>query len=179
MDPNCTEKEAIEAWHGFFNHDYWEEKKRSLTDSYSASSLVEENKAFDDTEEFVEDKFGVDLSKGYYCRVSCKIKHPALPKVIKPLHEWLKKFLKLPHNLKVCCEMEETNCPEPYTIYWKVRNVGSEAVRLNNIRGEIENRGPYIEETTKFQGNHYIECYIVKENICVAKTKISVPIGGK
>lgn len=26
-------------------------------------------------------------------------------------------------------------------------------------------------------GNHYIECYVVKDGVCVAKTRIDVPIG--
>lgn len=30
-----------------------------------------------------------------------------------------------------------TDCTEPYDIYWKVRNVGDEAIRRNMIRGNI------------------------------------------
>ena len=32
-----------------------------------------------------------------------------------------------------------------------------------------------VEEST-FGGEHYVECYIVKNGVCVAKDKINVPI---
>lgn len=33
------------------------------------------------------------------------------------------------------------------------------------------------KEHTDFQGEHYVECYLVKNNVCVAKGHIDVPIG--
>ena len=32
-----------------------------------------------------------------------------------------------------------------------------------------------IEESS-FEGDHYVECYIVKNGVCVAKDRIEVPI---
>ena len=82
----------------------------------------------------------------------------------------------LPHNFEIRCEMEYTNCPWPYKILWKVKNVGPEAERKNQIRGQIEERGRTIVEHTSFFGNHYIECYIVKDGSCVARKRIKIPI---
>ena len=73
--------------------------------------------------------------------------------------------------------MEMTNCPPPYKIFWKVKNVGPEAERRNDVRGQIEEKGNSIVENSSFYGNHYIECYIVKDGVCVAKARIDVPIG--
>ena len=71
-----------------------------------------------------------------------------------------------------------TNCPKPYKIYWKVRNVGAEAERRDEIRGQIiQTKNDHHKEHTQFQGNHYVECYLVKNGICVARAKIQVPIG--
>ena len=67
--------------------------------------------------------------------------------------------------------------PYPYDVYWKVKNVGPEAERKNQLRGEILNRGSSIVEYSSFFGNHYIECYIVKNSVCVARQRINVPIG--
>ena len=66
----------------------------------------------------------------------------------------------------------------PYDIYWKVRNVGPVAESKNCIRGQIEKTNLHTHrEHTDFQGSHYVECYLVKNNICVARAHISVPIG--
>ena len=59
-------------------------------------------------------------------------------------------------------------------IYWKVRNVGYEAIRRNCIRGQIKKGIDYLNESTNFYGPHYVECYIIKDGICVARDKISV-----
>ena len=75
--------------------------------------------------------------------------------------------------------MKDTNCLPPYKILWKVRNVGPEAERRNMVRGQILDRGKKIEEPTNFYGKHYIECYIIKDNECVARKRISIPIGRK
>ena len=73
--------------------------------------------------------------------------------------------------------MVYTTCPPPYKIFWKVKNVGPEAARRNQLRGQIEEKGNSIVEHSRFFGNHYIECYIVKDGVCVAKARIDVPIG--
>ena len=54
--------------------------------------------------------------------------------------------------------------------------MGEEAHKRDNIRGEIIKDGEKHHEVSEFHGPHYVECYIVKENVCVAKTRINVPI---
>lgn len=74
--------------------------------------------------------------------------------------------------------IKEKDCPKPYDIYWKVRNVGTEAERRNCVRGQIiRTNSQTQQETTQFQGEHYVECYLVKNEVCVAKAHIDVPIG--
>ncbi|MBR0340863.1 MAG: hypothetical protein IJH64_01160 [Oscillospiraceae bacterium] len=34
-------------------------------------------------------------------------------------------------------------------------------------------------ERTDFYGPHYVECYIIKNGICVARAKVDVPIDYK
>lgn len=66
------------------------------------------------------------------------------------------------------------NVPEPYDIYWKVLNRGDDALKNDCIRGQIEKGFDTRTEPTSFWGNHYVECYIVKNGICVAKDRQSV-----
>ncbi len=69
-----------------------------------------------------------------------------------------------------------TNVPEPYTVYWKVRNSGVEASRLQQLRGEICKDEGFNQktETTSYAGRHYIECYIVKRGTVVARDRQNV-----
>ena len=70
------------------------------------------------------------------------------------------------------------NVPQPYSIYWKVLNRGEEARLQNSIRGQIEAGGLAwkIDEPTTFRGSHYVECYIIKNGVCVSKDRQPVLI---
>lgn len=64
-----------------------------------------------------------------------------------------------------------TNVPGAYELYWKVRNGGEEADNSKQLRGEIrkdEGRNRR-REPTLFKGTHYVECYVVKDGVVVAK----------
>lgn len=65
-----------------------------------------------------------------------------------------------------------------YQVYWKVLNRGEEAQRRNCVRGQITlDKGHKTkEENSNFQGDHIVECYLVKNNIVVSKDRIHVPI---
>lgn len=84
-------------------------------------------------------------------------------------------------GLKLEFFIEKCNVPQPYDIKWKVKNIGDEARRHDDLRGEILDDGGYgvRKENTKYWGEHYVECYAIKDGVCVAKDRISVPIGHK
>lgn len=65
---------------------------------------------------------------------------------------------------------------QPYEIFWKARNVGEEAIKRKQVRGQIIKGGCTHKETSLFHGPHFVECYIVKDGQCVAKSRIDVPI---
>jgi len=170
---DCSKSDALQAWYGFFNHDYWNE----VISEVSGYSLMPVSKAvctFADTEQFIEDQYPVKLL--YCCKVSCTVVGNGLrPKPLAELLSMLRSYL--PHNFEIRCTMDYTDCPLPYTVLWKVKNVGPEAERKNQIRGQIVRGGNCIIEHSRFFGNHYIECYIIKDGTCVAKERINIPIG--
>lgn len=172
---DCTKQEALQAWYGFFNHDFWNEQvAESSVYSQSQTLYLKSVCSFADTEQFIEDFYPVDLC--YSCRMSCHVSGNGWRS--KSLSEYLSiPRHYLPHNFEIRCVMEYTNCPQPYKILWKVKNVGPEAERRNQIRGQIVERGKGIVEHSRFFGNHYIECYIIKNGMCVAKTRVDIPIG--
>lgn len=170
---DCSKADALQAWYGFFNHDYWNEQISEAA-SYSLKPLSKAVCAFVDNEQYIEELYPVKLS--YYCRVSCIVTGNGWrPKPLTELLSILKHYL--PHNFEIRCTMDYTNCPSPYKIFWKVKNVGPEAARRNQIRGQIVEKGNCIVEHSNFFGNHYIECYVVKEGVCVAKERVNIPIG--
>ena len=46
------------------------------------------------------------------------------------------------------------------------------------LRGQIvkDNGTEIRNEDTNFEGAHFVECYIIKDGICVARDRIDVPI---
>lgn len=172
---DCSRTDALQAWYGFFNHDYWSEQaKATETANYSVMPGLNSVCTFYDSEQYIEDLYPVKLL--YDCQISCVVSGNGWR--TQPLSEFLSKMRHyLPYNFELRCTMNYTNCPEPYKILWKVKNVGPEAERRNEIRGQIYERKKCIVEHTSFFGNHYIECYIIKNGICVARNRIAIPIG--
>lgn len=175
FDSNCTYNKAIEAWYKFFNHSYWIDLEIKIGDE---SSSVCESKKFTDTEEFIEEKYPV--YEQYDVEIDCKISGNGFR--IMPILEYLNNYapnLKrfIPHNFSIKCKIGYTNCPTYDKVLWKVLNVGSEAEKRNDIRGQIQNRGEEIIEYSRFFGLHYIECYLIKDGVCVAIGHVDVPIG--
>lgn len=173
---SCSEKDAIDAWGIFFNNSYWDNlaeqsnaRNMSLAQSYVATHS--------DTEEFIEDMYPLDLKQ--YLQLSCVVEGDGFRRM--PVLKFLKNYFPafggfLPHGFKITCSVEWTSVSEPDAILWKVRNVGPEAKRRHEIRGQIKDRGQSITEYTKFYGYHYIECYIIKGGKCVALERVEIPI---
>lgn len=79
---------------------------------------------------------------------------------------------------KIRFSLVKCDVPGPYEVYWKVRNTGEEAIRANCIRGQIkrDDGSRYRDEPTAYRGKHYVECYIVKNGVCVAVAHQNVVI---
>lgn len=72
--------------------------------------------------------------------------------------------------------VESCTVQEPFELYWKVRNTGTEAMDANQIRGQVQRDGGPLTryETTAYLGRHYVEVYVVKGGVCVARDRQSV-----
>ncbi|WP_149359322.1 SMODS domain-containing nucleotidyltransferase [Lolliginicoccus suaedae] len=65
----------------------------------------------------------------------------------------------------------KTDAPHPYRVIWKVRNRGDPATAAADLRGALiapNQAGDARFESTKYRGRHYIEVYIVREEVVVA-----------
>jgi len=80
---------------------------------------------------------------------------------------------------KKICFKAKTNVPAPYTVYWQVVNTGREATDAHCLRGDFYNSdgesafelGTKIRrEPTRYKGHHWVECFIIKDGVCVARS---------
>ena len=129
---------------------------------------------FKNTEEFVEDRYPVDISEtvSIDCEVTQNGWRPMKLREMLRTGTWLKVDKKLRFMVVEC------SVPQPYKVKWKVLNRGPEAERRNSIRGQIVDStvSGVRDERSDFQGEHLVECYIVKDGIVVARDRIDVPI---
>ncbi|MDP9820827.1 putative Zn-dependent protease with MMP-like domain [Nocardioides massiliensis] len=73
-------------------------------------------------------------------------------------------------------KIEGSNIPEPYDVYWKIRNYGAEAEQADSLRGDIhrDDGSRMWTERTSYIGHHYVEAMIVRNGVCVAKSRQDV-----
>ncbi len=168
FDDECAFEEAVKAWEIFFEHSYWNELSNTV-----------KKQSFTDTEEFIGDLY--PILEQFDVTIDCKVSGNgftlmSLQKYLDKYAPCLNKFI--PPKFKIECSIQSTNCPAYDKILWKVLNVGHEAEKRNDIRGQIQDRGSQITENTNFRGNHFIECYLIKDDVCVGIGHVDVPIGG-
>lgn len=132
---------------------------------------------YTDKEQFIENMFECKVK--YKLKIDCNVSQNGFRNF--SLRDLLSgklglSFLALKKKLEFF--VETTDCPYPYDIYWKVKNVGTIAKKRDCLRGQIVKGESIKKESTDFNGPHYVECYLVKNNVCVARNKIKVPIKG-
>lgn len=132
-------------------------------------------------EEYLNKNYDIafKLNPNYHIRIDALISQKGYRQ------NWLSTFIQnrcfLHKRKKIIFSIVDNNVPEPYGVKWKVRNFGDEAKDSSDLRGEISDDAgsEQKEENTKYYGEHYVECYIIKDGYCVALDKIIVPIGNE
>ena len=168
FDENCTYKNACDAWYNFFNNEFW----NNLQENNS-------NNECEDNEVNIDNLFPIAIDYKSL-KIDCRLTDSNKKMPDRILSKLLVKGEKIKIGYTLDFYIENTNVSRPYNVYWKIKNNGSEAIRLNDLRGEIikskDNSEHQHIEYSNFRGNHYVECYIVKDKICVASSRIDVPI---
>lgn len=165
---------AIEKENFNSSYEYWKYVYGRKFPSKPETVEESTSKSYRDTEEFIEDMCNVDVR--YILNIDCKVSQDGFRT------ELLRKILENGFPLRTSKDLRffvtSCNVPTPYTTKWKVRNVGDVAEGKDQIRGQIwvDGGNKSRNESTSFGGGHFVECYIVKDNICVARERIDVPI---
>ena len=129
-------------------------------------------------EEHLDKKYGIktSINPDYSLKIDAEVQQNGFRNAL--LSSFLLRKLPLRKSKKLIFKVIKNTVPIPYDIKWKVRNFGAEAKDADDLRGEISDDQGLAEkkENTKYMGEHYVECYIIKNNACVAKDRILVPI---
>lgn len=166
--------EAIEAEGTSTANKKWKAVFGKPVPSSKAVAASREASTFDNTEEFIENKHPVDIRNSL--TIDCEVTQDGFRTA------WLRKMLQDRTPLRIRKSLDfsirECDVPQPYVVKWKVLNRGAEAERRDNVRGQIEgsNRDRGRREVTRYRGDHYVECYIIKDGVVVARDRILVPI---
>lgn len=161
-----SEKTQHNKWRDIFGNDF----PKYESEEKEAQSI---NSSYRNTEEFIESYYPVDIR--YDLKIDCEVKQNGYRDGL--LREFLLKKIRLMPNKSLRFHIEKLDVPIPYTVKWKVTNRGEQAIKRDCIRGRIIDLNSHEKtETTSFKGSHFVECYIIKDNIVVARDTIDVPI---
>jgi len=68
----------------------------------------------------------------------------------------------------------KTSATSPFDVKWQVVNTGMEAADAEQLRGDFyestETKTDVRWETTAYRGTHWVEAFIIKDGVCVAKS---------
>jgi len=162
-----------DRWRKVFGRAFPRRKANLSEARLGMESLGADASIWVDTEEFIEDRYPVDIK--YSLTLDCTVTQDGyLP---RSLRDMLARKFRLSARKSLEFRAEVT-AEEPYTVMWKVLNVGDEARRRNLIRGQLVQDAGYCtkKESTDFRGDHVVECYVIKNEVVVARAQIEVPI---
>ena len=166
--------EAIEAEGKTSANTKWKAVFGKPVPASKATETTRESFIYKDTEEFIEDLFPVDIRKTL--KIDCTVTQNGF----RPhrLRDMLRTRTLLRPRKSLDFSVEVCDVTPPYDLKWKVLNRGEEAKHRNLIRGQIvaSNRVEGRHERTEFRGEHYVECYVVKDGIVIARDRLQVPI---
>lgn len=183
FETNSKFEEAADEWKKIFGDDFPKTVKIATQEvSMTEDELAKLNRLTSeypsDDEEHLTHTHGVpfEIDPAYTVSLDADIEQNGFRK--GTLMSFIQSRFPLLKSKKLLFRVNH-DVPGPYQIKWKIRNFGEEAKKANALRGQIhddEGLGTR-KESTLYHGEHYVECYIIKNNKCVAFGRILVPIG--
>lgn len=178
---DATSDESVEAWQDLFGSSFGSSSTASASrETILAAAPASRIETYENTmapgEQTLEDAHGImiQLDPAVQMRVvgrfSPRANGKGRPRPMASNGD------HVPIGRELTFTIEECNVAEPYDVYWKVRNAGAEAARLRNFRGEIRKAGTMITESSNFPGAHWVEAWVVKDDIAVATARQDVTI---
>lgn len=179
FEKNGKIEDAVTEWRKIFGDDFPATIEKESLDAVDQKTQELRLTYPSPKEEYLESKYGIKtrLNSTFVVKIDAEIEQKGFRSNL--LSNFILRRMPLLKQKKITFKIIKNTVPLPFEIKWKVRNFGDEANEAEDLRGEIsEDFGSAEkEERTKYLGEHYVECYLIKDRICVAKDKILVPIG--
>lgn len=169
--------DAVGEWKKIFGDDFQniQGAKTSITEQLNSLRI----KYPSPNEQYLDTTYGIPirLNPDYRVKIDAQVNQPGYR--VRSLSDFVREKLRLSRFKSLTFKIKRNNVPDYDEIRWKVRNFGDQAAVINQLRGEIYMDAGKGErtETTKYYGDHFVECYIIKQGVCVAMDRIFVPIG--
>jgi hypothetical protein len=168
---------SVKGWVKLFGDDFTAPEVEALAKSLSlsgarrpASTASKGLAVRAPGEQFIQEHYPVDIR--YMARIDAYVLRDSgywHPRTFRS--DWkLKRGRKLRFDV-------HTDTPGTHKIVWKVRNRGELAQRLGQLRGGLIYKSePRHTETTQYPGQHYVEVFILKNDVVVATDHVEVVI---
>jgi hypothetical protein len=148
-------------WQEIFGPDFKRSSVTAAAVTKSAALVTREG-----NEQFIDD-FGFPIIRTHEVEIECRVttsKGYHYEGTLSRRGNRVAKHRQLSFRIVNC------NVPAPFDVYWKIKNRGAEASARTQLRGEVvlDDGSRRRQESTLYQGDHYVECYIIKDAQCVA-----------
>lgn len=150
---------SLVAWQGIFGTDF----KKPLVETVEKSSPPED---------FIDTALRIPIRLKNHVKLVGRVRQAGFSRA----YDLPRRGDRVQKHRTIDFELREIDVTGPYDVFWKVKNHGSEALKAGQPRGEILAGERSRYETTSYTGSHYVEVYIVQNNICVAMDRQSVII---
>ncbi|WP_210604421.1 SMODS domain-containing nucleotidyltransferase [Brevibacterium oceani] len=178
---DAKSEESVEEWQKLFGTAFGNARvSNAIDESVVAAANTPHIETYEYTmapgEQTLEGSHGIEtrIDPNYHMRLVGRFSPRSTPKGRPRPMDSNGGFV--PIGRELVFTVEECNVPGDYDIYWKVRNAGPEAARLQNFRGEIRKAGATITENSMFYGPHWVEAWAVKRGVAVATARQDVTI---
>lgn len=177
---DAPEEKALALWQKLFGSEFVSVEVTQLSKSLTASgsSLLSMRmrararlELAAPNEEFVETK-GYGFVPRYTARIDARIAE---------LHGFRHRHLRgqrpVPRGATIKFRLV-TDTPDNYEVLWKVRNFGAAATDAGDLRGRLMPGNGRLDwtETAKYPGRHWVEVYVVHNDVVVATDHQNVVI---
>jgi hypothetical protein len=162
---------SLALWQEVFGSEFRRSAREAGSDLAKVSTRAVRRR--DPGEEFIDEQPGLTLAGGYRVRIECKVERRAGFR-----HGNLRQLRSVGKGRTLRFRIVDCDVPEPFQVWWKVKNRGAEAAVAGDLRGTLlrDDGSRSRVENTRYYGRHYIECYIVKNGRVLATDHHTVNI---
>lgn len=174
FEDDCTTDKAMSAWNKVFNHPFWAEVAEEESETDERLGINEKAPVLSNTPKPLLGRTDHQHRMEWPYVKRRRVRFDAYIYQGKKFMGGLNsdgRTINSNYDLKF---VVKTNTRGAYQVFWQVVNTGQHAESVGDGRGNIfpsNNSNPAVHwEKSLYTGKHSIECFIVKDGICVARS---------